>query len=184
VPEPHDPYTEYVTARLPTLRRVALALVGNAHRADDLVQEAIVKLYVHWRRASRARDLDAYCRQILVRTFLDERRSRWASVQLRHESPEHRPATGTGDPADAVTVRAALAQLPPKQRAVLVLRFLADLSVDDVADLVGCSAGTVKSQTFHGLAAMRRTLGEPGPEPEPGPGGPVIAAPTPTWKVP
>ncbi len=136
--EPHDPYTEYVSARLPALRRVALALVGNAHRADDLVQEAITRLYVHWRRASRAENLDAYTRQILVRTFLDERRSRWAAVRLTGEDPEPPPAPVTADAADAVTVRAALAQLPPKQRAVLVLRFLADLSVEEVAGLVGC----------------------------------------------
>lgn len=155
-----DPYTEYVAASLPRLRRMAFALVGDAHRADDLVQETITKLYLHWRRAIRAHNLDAYTRQILVHTFLDERRLRWAQVRLTGEPPEPSPARSE-NPSEAVAVRAALAGLPPKQRAVLVLRFLADLPVDEVAEIVGCSTGTVKSQTFHGLAAMRRSLGEP-----------------------
>lgn len=155
-------YEEYVRARLTHLRRVALALVGDPHRADDLVQEAITRLYVHWHRATKAHNLDAYTRRILIRTFLDERRSRWASVRLVAEPPEPTQALGA-HPADAMAVRAALAEVPPKQRAVLVLRFLADLPVEEVADIVGCSTGTVKSQTFHGLAAMRRALGDPQP---------------------
>jgi RNA polymerase sigma-70 factor (sigma-E family) len=155
-------YVDYVTGHLPQLRRVAHALAGDAHRADDLVQETITKLFVHWRKASQASNLDGYVRTMLVRTFLDERRLRWARVRLTASVPEPAPAPDH-DSAEGVTVRAALAQLPHRQRAVLVLRFLADLSVDEVAEVMRCSPGTVKSQTFHGLAAMRRLLGEPAP---------------------
>jgi RNA polymerase sigma-70 factor (sigma-E family) len=153
-------YVDYVTGRLPHLRRVAHALAGDAHRADDLVQETITKLFVHWRRASRAENLDGYVRTMLVRTFLDERRLRWSKVRLTDAVPEPAPRPDH-DSDDGLTVRAALAHLPHRQRAVLVLRFLADLSVDEVAQVMRCSPGTVKSQTFHGLAAMRRLLTEP-----------------------
>jgi RNA polymerase sigma-70 factor (sigma-E family) len=155
-------YVEYVTGRLPYLRRLAFALVGDPHRADDVVQETVTKLYVHWRRAQGATNLDAYVRAMVVRVFLDEKRHRWARVELLPAAPD-RSAGPAPDPIEALTVRTALAQLPPRQRAVLVLRFVEDLPVDEVAQLLGCSPGTVKSQTFHGLASMRRLINEDNP---------------------
>jgi RNA polymerase sigma-70 factor (sigma-E family) len=151
------PFEEYATSRLAALHRVAYALVGDVHRADDLVQETLTKLYVHWHRAARMDNLDGYVRTIMVNTFLDSKRRRWNDVRLTAEPPEPRDVA-TPNVADAVTLRALLGQLPPKQRAVLVLRYLADLSVDEVAATLGCAPGTVKSQAFHGLAALRRLL--------------------------
>lgn len=149
----------YVSARLETLRRMATLLCGDAHRADDVVQETITKLYVHWPRIGGVENLDAYVRTMLLRTFLDERRRGWwRRVRLTGESPD-RPAAAAGDPEDRVVLRAALAAVPARQRAVLILRFLYDLSVAEVADMLGCTEGTVKSQTSHGLAAIRRRLG-------------------------
>ena len=84
-------YVDYVTGRLPELRRIALGLVGDPHRADDVVQETVTKLYMKWRTATRAQNLDAYVRTMLVRTFLDERRTRWAKVQLTGETTELPP---------------------------------------------------------------------------------------------
>ena len=75
-------FIAYVTGRLPVLRRVATQLAGDAHRGDDLVQQAITRLYTHWRRVAGAENLDAYVYKILLRVFLDERRLRWASVRL------------------------------------------------------------------------------------------------------
>src|SRR5690606_10881632 len=118
-----DPYVDYVAGHLPYLRRVALALAGDPHRADDLVQETITKLYVHWRKAVRASNRDGYVRTMLVRTFLDERRLMWSTVRLDRTPPE--PPPRPDDTAEAVAVRQALGTLPRKQRAILVLRFLA-----------------------------------------------------------
>jgi RNA polymerase sigma factor, sigma-70 family len=164
-------YIAYVTGRLPMLRRLAANLVGDPHRGDDLVQQAITRLYTHWRRASKADNLDAYVYKILLRAFLDEQRRTWALVQLRaafaeSDSADTSPvASEARDPAGAVAdrlfLREALATLPPKQRAVLVLRFLADRSVDEVAQILDIAPGTVKSQTYDGLNALRRLLGQP-----------------------
>ena len=153
-------YVEYVTVRIPALRRLAYHLCGDEHTADDLVQETITKLYVHWKRASDAMNLDAYVRSILVRTFLDDKRRGWSRVTRVATTPEQ-AAADSPSIEDRVVVRAALDRLPRRQRAVLVLRFLTDMSVLDVADVLDCSAATVKSQTFHGLATLRRVLGEP-----------------------
>jgi RNA polymerase sigma-70 factor (sigma-E family) len=150
-------YVAYLTARLPSLRRMAAQLVGDAHRGDDLVQQAITKLYTHWRRATQASNLDSYVYRILVRAFLDEKRLRWAAVRLGIE-PVDRPDPPTVDVEGRMLLREALAVLPPRQRAAVALRYLADLSVDEVAEILGVSPGTVKSQTHDGLAALRRQL--------------------------
>jgi RNA polymerase sigma-70 factor (sigma-E family) len=152
-------YTEYLVARLPALRRLAFLLCGDTHRADDVVQNAITRLYVHWRKASAADNIDAYVRAIVVRTFLNEQRTGWlARVRLVTEVPD-RPAPPGPDVETSQVLHAALARVPPRQRAVLVLRFLFDLPVAEVAGVLGCSPGNVKSQTAHGLAALRRQLG-------------------------
>jgi RNA polymerase sigma-70 factor (sigma-E family) len=151
-------YVEYVRVRLPVLRRVAYQLAGDADRGDDVVQQAITRLYTRWRRAREADNLDAYVHTLLVRVFLDEKRLRWSRVRLVDAVPD-RPTPPPPDVEDRAVLRAALAQVPPRQRAVLVLRFLADRPVDEVARILGCTSGTVKSQTSHGLATLRRLLG-------------------------
>lgn len=150
-------YVEYVRARIPALRRVAYALCGDWHRADDLVQQAITKLYVHWDRARIVGNLHGYTHTLLVRVFLDERRLNWARVRLFGALPEPPPLEPHGV-EDRELLRVALTRLPRRQRAVLVLRYLCDQSVDETAEILGCSPGTVKSQTSHGLAALRRQL--------------------------
>jgi len=152
-------YVDYVTARIPALRRLAFLLTGDEHRADDVVQQTITKLYVKWRQAQAADNLDAYVRTMLVRTYVDERRLGWARVRLFRDTPEPPPQRHDGI-EDRQVVRAALSQVPRRQQAVLVLRFFYDLSVEDVAGMLGCSTGTVKSQTSRGLATLRRLLGE------------------------
>jgi RNA polymerase sigma-70 factor (sigma-E family) len=155
-----EDFTVYVQARLAWLRRVAYLLCQDWQQADDLVQTAITSLYVHWRRARAMDSIDGYARTILVRAFLSERRGGWARrVTLASPLPD-RP--GLAPDADgALDVRAALAGLPPRQRATLVVRFYCDLNVEQSARVLGCSPGTVKSQTAKALAALRRAL-EPG----------------------
>ncbi|MGO1056640.1 SigE family RNA polymerase sigma factor [Crossiella sp. CA198] len=156
-------YTDYVSARLPALRRTAYLLCGDEHRADDVVQATITKLFVHWRRAAAADDLDRYVRAMLVRTFLSEQRLGWAKrIRLVGGSEELPPRAAPAGPdvETRAVVHAALARVAPRARAVLVLRFLLDLPVAEVAELLGCSAGNVKSQTSLGLTALRRLLGD------------------------
>jgi RNA polymerase sigma-70 factor (sigma-E family) len=151
-------YVEYFQPRLPQLHRLAVMLCGDADRGDDIVQAAVTTLYTRWRQVRQADNVDAYVRRSVVNAFLSERRRFWSRVVLTETLPD-RPAV-TGQPADErLEIRAALKKLPPKQQAVLALRFLCDLPVDEVAEIVGCSPGTVKSQTSDGLAKLRKQLG-------------------------
>ncbi|MDT0346273.1 SigE family RNA polymerase sigma factor [Streptomyces litchfieldiae] len=159
-------YTAYVSARLPALRRMAHLLCRDPHRADDIVQATLTKLYVHWRRARAADDLDRYVHTMLVRAFLNERRLGWARVRLSgapQETPGLPPAAGGPDIETRALVHTALSRVPPRQRAVLVLRFLCDLPVAEVARVLGCSEGNVKSQSARGLARLRVLLGASAP---------------------
>jgi RNA polymerase sigma-70 factor (sigma-E family) len=152
-----DEFTQYVGARLASLRRIAFLLCQDWQRADDLVQVTITRLYVHWGRASAVEHTDAYVKTILVREFLSEQRSGWARrVSLDVSMPD--VAGPMPDLAAALDVRAALAGLPTRQRATVVLRFYCDMNVDQAARVLGCSPGTIKSQTAKALEALRRAL--------------------------
>jgi RNA polymerase sigma-70 factor (sigma-E family) len=156
-------YIGYLQARLPRLHRAAYLLCGDAHLADDLVQSTALALYRRWQAVRAADNVDAYVHRVLVNQFLGERRRRWSRVLLNHRPPE-RPAAPEASVEEREAVRAALAQLAPRQRAVLVLRFLCDQSVEDTAAALNCSPGNVKSQSARGLATMRRLLaGTSGP---------------------
>jgi RNA polymerase sigma-70 factor (sigma-E family) len=150
-------YTEYVESRLPALRRLALLLCQDRHRADDLVQQAVIRVYLHWGKASAADNTDAYVNAILVREYLHDRRSGWTRrVSVTDELPAEPILTADRD--GLMDLQAAVAALPPGQRAVLVLRYYCDLNVDQTAAALGCSTGTVKSQTSKAVAALRGRL--------------------------
>jgi RNA polymerase sigma-70 factor (sigma-E family) len=152
-------FRAFALSRRPTLRRSAFLLCGDWHQADDLVQSALVKLYVAWTRVRSDGPPDAYLHRILVRCYLDERRRPW-----RRESPVELvdDAESAARPEeDLLDVRAALARLPKRQRATLLLRFWLDMSVGQTADALGCSEGTVKSQTARALTTLRGLLGDP-----------------------
>jgi RNA polymerase sigma-70 factor (sigma-E family) len=153
-------YVEYVRARLARLHRMAYLLCGDSSRADDIVQSALATLYVRWRHIRDADSVDAYVHTMVVRTFLGEKRRAWSRVRLVAATPDT-PESGV-EPGvlDRVHVRAALRRLSPRQQAVLVLRFMLDMSVADVAQVLGCAEGTVKSQTAHGLEALRKVLAQ------------------------
>lgn len=153
-------YVEYVTARMGRMRRVAYLLCGDVDRADDIVQTTVERLYTRWRRVRGADNIDAYVHTVLVRTFLAEKRRPWSRVRLVDEPLELIPGVAAQPPDERLTVRAALRALPRRQQAVLVLRFLCDLPVAEVAEILGCAQGTVKSQTSDGLAALRKELGQ------------------------
>ncbi|WP_181771542.1 SigE family RNA polymerase sigma factor [Amycolatopsis pittospori] len=152
-------YREYVTSRMEVLRRTGYLLCHDWHLADDLVSITIAKLYRHWKRASGVDHLDAYVRRILVRTWLDERGRPWRREEPADDLPE--PAVElTSRVLDRAQLFDLLEALPPRRRAAVVLRIYCDLSVEETAGILGCSAGTVKSQTARGLDTLRARLAE------------------------
>ncbi|MEV4539668.1 SigE family RNA polymerase sigma factor [Asanoa sp. NPDC049518] len=151
-------YVEYVQARMAWLRLLAFRLCGQWSAADDLVQECLVALYRHWRKASAADSLDAYVRAMLVNAFLAERGRAWTR-RVRPMAELTEPTTAPPSSAESrIDVLAALMKLSRGQRAVLILRYWEDLSVAQTAEVLGCSTGTVKSQTAHGIGTLRRLL--------------------------
>ena len=165
-----DGYREFVSARLDQWRRTAYLLNGDWHAADDLVSVALVRLLRHWRRVSTMDNPDAYVRRTLLRACLDERRRPWRREHATDRVPE-RPAPAQSGPEavpDRLALLALLAELPPRRRAVLVLRYFCDLSVEETAAELGCSTGTVKSQTARAIEALRNRL-LPAPAAECGP---------------
>ncbi|GAA2330752.1 SigE family RNA polymerase sigma factor [Dactylosporangium salmoneum] len=156
---PEQNYREYVAGNLERLRRIAFLLCGDWHTADDLTSTVLVKLFRHWRRAARFENLDAYVRRMLMRAWLDERRRPWRRETATAALPEVAAGPG-GDPARRVAVLSLLAALPPRRRAVLVLRYFCDLSVEETAEALGCSEGTVKSQAARALESLRAHVSE------------------------
>jgi RNA polymerase sigma-70 factor (sigma-E family) len=152
-------YVDYVSARLPALHRTAYLLYGgDAHRADDVVQATITKLYQHWNRIRRTDNIDAYVHRMLVHALIDEKRHTWTRVRLFAKADDTTTSEPQGTVDERTNLVAALRQLPPRQRAVLVMRFLLDRPIEEVAEALNCSVGTVKSQSSRGLDALRDML--------------------------
>ncbi|MTD58040.1 SigE family RNA polymerase sigma factor [Amycolatopsis pithecellobii] len=155
-------FAEYFAARQDSVRRTAYLLCGDWHRADDLAQTAFVALHRRWNRIRDRGATDAYLRKTLVRASIDESRRPWRREQHVDQVPEPEPAGERLDEQVALRadLLAGLTEVPPKQRAVLVLRYFEGLDVAGVAKVLGCSEGNVKSQTARGLARLRAVLGE------------------------
>jgi RNA polymerase sigma-70 factor (sigma-E family) len=150
-------FAEYFAARSGAMRGTAFLLCGDWHRAEDLVQTAFTKLYTHWHRVARHEALDPYVRQVLIRTFIDDGRRGW----WRRERPQDTPVEQVAAQAsadDRLVLMPALGRVPPRQRAVLVLRYWEDMSVEETAVALSCSTGTVKSQAARGLDALRTLM--------------------------
>jgi RNA polymerase sigma-70 factor (sigma-E family) len=153
---------EFVLARGPALSRTAYLLTGDHQLAEDLVQQALVRTAVHWRRVVAGGNPEGYVRRVMV----NERTSRWRRRRYvevggpaADEALAGGPSPGGTDEAEAavrrVGLRQALAALPSRQRAVVVLRYFEDLTEAQTADLMGCSVGTVKSQAHDALNRLR-----------------------------
>jgi RNA polymerase sigma-70 factor (sigma-E family) len=142
-----DDFTEYFVSRGAKLRRMAYMLCGDWHEAEDLVQATFIRLYRRW-RSLRDETLDAYAYRVLVNVFLNGRKR-----SQREQVAAHMPESATQDATSGIRVDLvrALAELPPQQRAAVVLRHLTDMSVAEVADMMGVAEGTVKSQTARGV---------------------------------
>lgn len=150
-------YADYVRERLPSLRRLAYRLCGDWAAADDLVQDTLVALYRHWRRAAAADSVDAYVRTMLLHRYLADRRLSWVR-RVRPVADVPDTVAATHAPDHRLDLISALAKLSRGQRAVLVLRYWEDLDVAATAALLGCAPGTVKSQTSYAIAALRTLM--------------------------
>jgi RNA polymerase sigma-70 factor (sigma-E family) len=150
------------TRRTGLVRSACLLTAGDTHLAEDLVQTALARLYVAWPRVRRSGSEIAYVRRILVNAHTDEvrrpGRRRERHVSELPETIEPMPPETLPDGLIGADVRAALAELPPRMRAAVVLRHWLDLSVEETAELLNCSAGTVKSQTAKATARLRDLL--------------------------
>jgi RNA polymerase sigma-70 factor (sigma-E family) len=152
-------FREYVVGRMEVMRRTAYLFCRDWHLADDLVAVTIGKLYRHWHRVAQAEYIDAYVRRILVRTWLDEKKRAWRREEVMGELPDL-PAAVDNGVVDRAGLLDLLDSLPPRRRAAVVLRFYCDLSVEETAEILSVSEGTVKSQTARGLETLRARIAE------------------------
>jgi RNA polymerase sigma-70 factor (sigma-E family) len=169
-----DPYVAesfetFVRANSAALLRRALLLTGDRDLAEDLVQTALAKVALRWTSVAAKGDPLPYVRTVIVRTAIGWRRRRWSGEVPTAPLPETSQADGSENIARRERLRQALLGVPARQRAALMLRFYDDLSEAATAQVMGCSVGTVKSQTSKGLARLRVVLGaDPTSTPESG----------------
>ncbi|MGW2377762.1 MULTISPECIES: SigE family RNA polymerase sigma factor [Kitasatospora] len=152
-------YVEFVAARAKALYRSAYVLAaGDAHLAEDLVQETLSRVYVHWKRVSGADNPAAYAQTVLVRTFLSLRRRRSSTERPVGNLPDG--AASGPDTALRLTLLDALGQLPPRDRAVLLLRYWEDRSIEETAQMLRLSSSAVRSQGTRAIGRLRALLGD------------------------
>lgn len=160
--ERDEQFHGFVLARRAGLVRTATLLTaGDRHLAEDLVQSTLTKLYVAWPAFRRAQNPDGYLRRALVNALTDERRRVW---RKRERSMAELPDAARPEPAtDEVSeeLKRALKDLPPRMRAAVVFRYFYHLDIAETADALGCSQGTVKSQTARALDKLRDILDRP-----------------------
>ncbi|WP_370944475.1 SigE family RNA polymerase sigma factor [Amycolatopsis sp. cg5] len=149
-----EDFSAYFTTRVQRFRRLAYAMCGDWHGAEDLVQAMFVRLYRNWRKV-RPATVDAYARKILLNVYLGGKRR--ADREIVADPPD-RAAPDGRDSDERLDLERVLTGLTPRQRAMVVLRFLEDLPVAEVADLLGVAQGTVKSQTARAVDALRVAL--------------------------
>ncbi len=163
-------FIAFAEAEAARLRRTAFLLCGDWHTAEDLAQTTLAKVFVAWRRINRQDAVHAYATRTLVNTYLAEGRRKHPAEILAGWLPERQAEQHS--PELRMAVLDALATLPPKSRAVVVLRYWADQSIEQVAATLGCSTGNVKSQSARALARLRGLLDEASGEPA-CPGSPI-----------
>ncbi|MCY0951375.1 SigE family RNA polymerase sigma factor [Streptomyces sp. H27-S2] len=156
-PATQKEFADFVRGRWVPLIRFAHSLTLDEGRAEDLVQESLVRLWKVWPRL-RQEQPDAYARRILVNLAISSRRRRWWGEKATAYVPDL-PENAVAGPGAAIgdrdLLRRALGRLPAKQRVIVVLRYVEDLPEREVAEILGCSTGTVKSQASRGLARLR-----------------------------
>jgi RNA polymerase sigma-70 factor (sigma-E family) len=158
--EDNESFTAFVSAEQAGLLRLAVLLAGDRGHAEDLVQIALMKCYRHWARINRSGPPSAYVRRVLVTTHTSWRRRLSTTEQVMEALPDRADPTAAPDEEDE-ELRRALRALPARMRAAVVLRYFEDLSEQGAADVMGCSASTVNTQTARGLTRLRMSLSAP-----------------------
>lgn len=151
-------FCAFVAGRSGALLRMAVLLTGDRGLAEDVLQVALTKTYLAWPRIERRESLEAYTRRTILRDVLSWRRRRASSEVVTDRVPDLAGSNAADAHADRDVMWRALRSLPPQQRAVIVLRYYEDLSEREVAALLGCAVGTVKSHTARALATLRSAL--------------------------
>jgi RNA polymerase sigma-70 factor (sigma-E family) len=156
-------FSDFVGAsRVSLLRMACMLTAGDRFLAEDVVQTALAKVYVGWPRIRERTSAEAYARRAVISAFLDETRRPWRREKSTGELPD---VAVSGDvygdidsQLDGGAIRRALAELPPRMRAIIVLRHALDLSVEETASMLGCAKGTVKSMNSKALDRLRTAL--------------------------
>ena len=156
-----DAFRDFVVGRSPTYLRIAYLLTGDWGHAEDLLQTSLAKVYRAWGRLRDHENLDAYVRRVMVNTQTTWWRRAWKAEQPSGSLPDWPGPDAVDASDDRDRLRRALLTLPARQRAVVVLRHYEDLGEAEVARILGCSIGTVKSQCARGLAKLRDALDDP-----------------------
>ncbi|MGD9957045.1 MAG: RNA polymerase sigma factor [Candidatus Nanopelagicales bacterium] len=156
-------FRSWMAVRGPVLRRKAYLMTGDWYAADDLAQDVLVAVYSRWSRVAKGSNVDAYANRVLVGKYVDAARRPWRRETTVDTQPDRPDATAEAalDAVESSDSRLlqALAGLSPEHRAVVVLRFADDLSVDEIAHALDIPAGTVKSRLSRALQALRTALG-------------------------
>lgn len=155
-------FAEFVGARWASLYRLAYLLAASPTGAEDLLQTTLEKAYVNWPRISKMAFPEAYVRRMLANTLVSSRRRAWIGEQPCDELPDPAAPSLEVPVLDRSLVWPLVCALPDRQRAVIVLRYYEDLSETQIADALGCAAGTVKSQSSAAIGALRRALAATG----------------------
>jgi len=148
-------FTEFAIGAYAALLKTARLMTGDFHTAEDMVQSALERVYVHWNRYGSWDSPHAYTRQVLVNLIVKATKRKWRNEVAHADPPEVDVSGGMEGTADRRDLGIALRSLPAGQRIAVVLRYYEDLSVEEAARVLGCSAGTVKSRTNRALAALR-----------------------------
>jgi RNA polymerase sigma-70 factor (sigma-E family) len=152
-------FTEYLNARQPSLLRTAYLLTGDRHQAEDILQTSLAKLYLAWHKVNDRSSVDAYVRRIMVNENNSLWRRGWKKREYAAEQlPEGDPHHDSYDEGLGAALWQVVQTLPPKARAVVVLRYYEQLSETETADVLGISVGTVKSQCSRALASLRERV--------------------------
>ena len=157
-------FDEYAAIAWPSLYRYAYLLAGNHADAEDLAQQTLLKAYRSWSRVERSDSPAAYLRRILTNCYLSQRRPRGRRLELLTDALPERGHLPDDGPEDRMALWPHVNSLPPRQRAVVVLRYYEDLSEQEIADVLDCSCGNVKSTAHHALKSLRAALATHGSE--------------------
>jgi RNA polymerase sigma-70 factor (sigma-E family) len=152
-------FEEYAAAAWPSLYRYAYLLAGNHPDAEDVAQQTLIKAHRAWTRVASSDSPNAYVRRMLTNTYLSGKRPRARSLELLTDELPEKPAAPPATDQGRQALWPHVTALPPRQRAVIVLRYFEDLSEAEIADVLGCSRGNVKSTAHRALKALRAAIG-------------------------